>query len=196
MNVLSHPKSPYDHFDRPDDTLAEEELQEGSIDSPNGINKKSIEGEDSGQAIEHIKEGLDLQGKNSPMDDNLPAKNALSALVDATQTSLPNGVSYLYSYPLYFNPSEAEQQAALVQQQLRYFEGITQLQQLKEAPVPMREEEVYNMPSKRRKTLSYNIPTAASAASSSYGGTHYTGRFMLTEQPNVRQRKSYKNENR
>lgn len=192
MDVLSHSKDSYDHFDRSDDITAEEAVQEGSIVSLHTTDKRSVDDEAILTYMEHNKAGIDFQSRAAPpMDENISSKNNLSTLVDATQTLLPSsstGMPYLYPYPLYLNSTDSDSQAALVQQQLRYFEGITQLQQLKEG-ASMRDEEVYRTPSKRRKTMAYNIPT-------NYGGPHYTARFLLLEQPNVRQRKSYKNENR
>jgi len=83
---------------------------------------------------------------------------------------------------------EQYQQLLMQQQQMRYME-----QGMREMVRAQEEENI--TPVKKGRSKTGSIPTASQTAAA-YASGQYTGRFVLLEQPNVRQRKSYKNENR
>lgn len=162
--------------------------------------------------VAHLKRSAEDEHKTSPdkrskSDASSALKEAsLNALADATAQS-PNsssgslGVSSPFPFPYSYGglayafpqggvamlEPEQYQQFLMQQQQMRYYEGMREMVR--------QQEEEGAAPVKKGRSKSANIPTASQTAAA-YATGQYTGRFVLLEQPNVRQRKSYKNENR
>jgi len=141
--------------------------------------------------------------KRHKIDSNISLKEAsLNALADVTTQntgtaqsvvglapsfSFPYasyGLGYLHPFPQATMLDSEQYQLLMQQQQFRYLEGMRELQTRTQ-----QEEETVTPKKSRTKTPS-------SSLSASLTNSQYTGRFVLLEQPNVRQRKSYKNENR
>jgi len=172
-------------------------------------------------AIEALKEAVEQQGtvpdmslKRSMEDSTGQTKSekrgrsnsfkdtSLNALADATASG-SIGNSSPFPFPYGYNPlgnlygfgqtmiePEAYQQMIIQQQQMRYYEGMREMVRSHGD-----ESEGITSPAKKGRSKSANIPSASQTAAA-YATGQYTGRFVLLEQPNVRQRKSYKNENR
>lgn len=106
-----------------------------------------------------------------------------------------SGGPVVYPYPQYqyFNTVDPEQYLGMMQH-LRYMENFMPQAPLKDSL----EEGMGTPPSKKRRTqLTYPVSHSSTLfPNHALYSNSPTGRFMLVEQPNVRQRKSYKNENR
>jgi len=132
-----------------------------------------------------LKEVSTLSDVNSNNQGGLPL---------ALNNSFPFGYGYntLSTLPYAFSQGssgimdpEQIQQILLQQHQMRYMDqGIKEI---------MKDGESATATIKKRRSKTPVLNTSSAVA---YASTQYSGRFILLEQPNVRQRKSYKNENR